>query len=112
MSSELLQKHCKPCEGGTKPLPTAVVASLHSEVPEWQLSADSKMLSRDYTFTTFPKAMHFANVVADLAEIEDHHPTITVAFNKVRLELFTHAIKGLSENDFILAAKIDAVPRF
>lgn len=110
--SELLKKHCVPCEGGTAPLAPDVVAKLQSEVPQWKLSDDGKMLTRDFAFKTFPKAVEFVNVVADLAEMEDHHPTITIAFNKVRLDLFTHAIKGLSENDFILAAKIDAVPHF
>lgn len=110
--SELLKKHCAPCEGGTKPLPPEVIAKLHTEVPEWKLSEDKKMLTRDFVLKSFPKAIDFVNVIADIAEMEDHHPTITIAFNKVRLELFTHAIKGLSENDFIVAAKIDAIPHF
>ena len=110
MPSDLLKKHCAPCEGGTKPLPPDVVMKLHTEVPDWQLAPDGKMLSREFNFKNFVQAVDFVRAVADIAEMEDHHPNIHIYFNRVVLELFTHAIKGLSENDFIVAAKIDAMP--
>ena len=78
-------------------------------VPGWVLSEDGKMIARDLVFKDFKEAMAFVNKVADIAEGEGHHPDIFVSWNKVKLELTTHAIGGLSTNDFILAAKVNAV---
>lgn len=76
------------------------------DLPDWEV-IDSKALKRKFKFPDFKSAIEFVNKVADLAEEESHHPDITINYNKVTLELSTHAIEGLSENDFILAAKIE-----
>lgn len=78
-------------------------------VSDWKLSDDAKTISKTFTRKDFREAMVFVNKVADLAEEEGHHPDIHISWNTVRLSLTTHAIKGLSENDFILAAKINAL---
>lgn len=103
----LSKKHCVSCEGGVPPLDRAAAEKLLKETPGWKLSADAKTISRDFAFKDFNEAMAFVNKVAGIAEAEGHHPDIHVFWNKVRLDLSTHAIKGLSENDFILAAKVD-----
>ena len=107
---ELTSKKCVPCEGGMPPLEKSKVDELHKEVPEWALSDDSKKIFRDFEFKNFVDAMAFVNKVADVAESEGHKPDILIySWNKVKIELWTHAIGGLSENDFIMAAKIDAL---
>ena len=80
------------------------------DVPGWELSDDKTGISRQFTFKTFVDAMEFVSWVADIAEREDHHPDIHIFCNRVRLDLSTHAIKGLSENDFIVAAKVNQLP--
>jgi 4a-hydroxytetrahydrobiopterin dehydratase len=102
----LVHKHCVPCEAGTPPLTAAEAEVLMEQVPGWQLE-DNK-LTRRFKFRDFKEAMAFVNRVAGLAEEEGHHPDIYISWNRVRLDLTTHAIKGLSENDFIMAAKIVA----
>ena len=77
-----------------------------SEIPGWELDVHADLLRRQFLFTDFKEAMKFVNRVADLAEQEGHHPDIAVSWNKVTLTLTTHAMKGLSENDFIVAAKV------
>jgi len=106
---DLLQKKCVPCEGGTPPLTRQEAEKYLKQVAGWQLSADAKKISRRFVFKDFKEAMAFVNKVAALAESEGHHPDIYILWNQVRLQLTTHAIKGLSENDFILAAKIDQI---
>jgi len=101
----LVQKHCIPCEAGTPPLTGQEAMALLEQVPGWQLE-DNK-LTRRFKFRDFKEAMAFVNRVAALAEEEGHHPDIYISWNRVRLDLTTHAIKGLSENDFIMAAKVD-----
>ncbi len=106
--SELATKKCEPCEGGTKPLEASVAEAYLTQTPAWQLiTEDPRKLRRDLRFAGFVEAMQFVNKVADIAEAEGHHPNIYISWNKVNLELYTHAIGGLSENDFIMAAKID-----
>ncbi len=102
---KLSEKRCIPCEGGTPPLGEAETNVLLNEVPLWSLREGH--LWRSFRFKNFIEAIAFVNSVAKLAEEEAHHPDITIRYNKVDLELWTHAIKGLSENDFILASKID-----
>lgn len=80
------------------------------EVPGWTLAPDGTKISREFEFENFKGAMRFVNAVADIAESEGHHPDIYVFWNRVKFELSTHAIGGLSENDFILAAKIAKLP--
>lgn len=106
----LAKRKCKPCEEGGPPLTLTDAKKLLKEVPGWNLSKDGKKISRDLDFKDFVDAVVFVNDVAQLAEEEGHHPDIGIHdYNSVRIELWTHAMSGLSENDFILAAKIDAL---
>jgi len=101
----LAEQKCVPCHKGTPPLSEEEAREMAKETPEWMLK-DNK-IEREFKFGGFREAMEFVNKVADIAESEDHHPDIFVSYNKVRLELSTHAIGGLSRNDFIVAAKVD-----
>jgi 4a-hydroxytetrahydrobiopterin dehydratase len=110
-AAELTAKKCAPCEGGVPPFSAAQVAAHLPAVPEWKLAADGKFIRRAYKFKDFVSALAFVNDVGALAEAEDHHPDIHLTgYRHVALELSTHAIGGLSANDFIVAAKIDALP--
>jgi 4a-hydroxytetrahydrobiopterin dehydratase len=103
----LLQMTCTACEGGTPPLtPDEITAFKADLTTAWEV-VDQKHLCRSFTFADFKEAMRFVNKVADIAESEGHHPDIAIHWNKVDIDLSTHAIGGLSENDFILAAKIE-----
>src|SRR5689334_18730203 len=106
--SELTEKKCVPCEGGVQPL-TRAQAELYMKQLQssWSLSADAKELRREYRFKDFYRTMSFVNAVAHIANTEDHHPDLEVGYNYCKLRFTTHAIQGLSENDFICAAKID-----
>ncbi len=105
----LLSKKCVPCEGGVPPMSLGEATKNLAEIKDWRL-IDGKKIEKEFKFKDFKEAMSFVNKVADLAESEGHHPDIIVhGWNKVRLELSTHAIGGLSENDFIMAAKADAI---
>ena len=97
-----------PCEGGVDPIDRPVAEKYLTQVPGWNLSGDAKKISKEYKFKDFIGAINFVNNVAEIAESEGHHPDIKINYNKVLLELWTHAIGGLSENDFIIAAKINA----
>lgn len=108
MPNSLLQKKCVPCEGGTFPLAKQELPSFMDQVSGWTLSEDYTEISKEYKFKDFIGAINFVNHVAEIAESEGHHPDVHINYNKVKLVLSTHAIGGLSENDFILAAKIDA----
>ena len=105
--TELAQKQCVPCRGGTPPLPADKVKEYLAAVPQWTISADGKRISRTFTLKDFVEAMKFVNKVADVAEAQGHHPDIHIHWNKVELDLWTHAIGGLHENDFVMAAKLD-----
>ena len=107
--NDLTQKRCVPCEGGVPPLAKPEVEKLLAQVPGWGL--DGKWITKEFQFKNFVEAMKFVNRVADLAEEEGHHPDIHIHYNIVRFDIWTHAINGLSENDFILAAKIDALQK-
>jgi 4a-hydroxytetrahydrobiopterin dehydratase len=103
-------KHCKPCEGGVPALPRAEAqAQLRQLAAGWQLSADGKNLERDFRFVDFYRTMSFVNALAHIANLEDHHPDLEVGYNYCRVRYTTHSIGGLSENDFICAAKIDLI---
>ncbi len=104
---KLQEQKCVPCSSGTPPLSYDDAKLMHQEVPEWTLK--DKEIERTFAFKDFKEAMRFVSRVAELAEDEGHHPDIHIYYNRVRLELTTHKIKGLSENDFILAAKINAL---
>ncbi|MFA6256938.1 MAG: 4a-hydroxytetrahydrobiopterin dehydratase [Candidatus Paceibacterota bacterium] len=104
----LLNKKCVPCEGGALPLDKEEAEKYMHMVSGWELSEDGKEIIKKYKFQDFIGAINFVNHVAEIAEAEGHHPDIKIKYNKVKLILSTHAIGGLSENDFILAAKVDA----
>jgi len=108
MSSDLLKKKCVPCEQGGDPLKGQELQDYLDEVPSWKLNDAKTSISKEFKFQDFIGAINFVERVADIAEMEGHHPDIHVYYNKVVLELWTHKMGGLSENDFILAAKIDA----
>ncbi|MEJ1965843.1 MAG: 4a-hydroxytetrahydrobiopterin dehydratase [Gammaproteobacteria bacterium] len=109
--TELNEKKCVPCEGGVAALTKAEAERLRSKLsPEWQLTDDAKLIRREFTFRDFYRTMSFVNAIAHIANIEDHHPDLEVGYGYCRVVYSTHAVKGLSENDFICAAKIDRVP--
>lgn len=103
---DLLAKKCVACEGGMPPMTADEANKYTAEVLGWELLAGKK-IRKEYTFKDFKEAMAFVNKIAAVAESERHHPDISIFWNKVKLELWTHAVNGLSENDFIMAAKID-----
>jgi 4a-hydroxytetrahydrobiopterin dehydratase len=105
---DLTKRKCAACEGGTPPLDGRDVLRYLAEVPGWQL--DGKKIWREFRLESFVSAIAFVHRVADLAEAEGHHPDLHIHYSRVRVELWTHAIGGLSENDFILAAKINQIP--
>jgi 4a-hydroxytetrahydrobiopterin dehydratase len=101
----LARRSCVPCHGGTPKLDAARVAELARELPGWRVEGD-KLVKR-FAFADFVAAMRFLQRVADVAEAEQHHPDFCVRYDKVDFSIWTHAVGGLSDNDFILAAKID-----
>lgn len=113
--SALSQKRCRACEGLEDKLAPNQITLLSAEFPQWKIFKDDPSVATDrlhrrFEFKDFGEAMQFVNQVATLAENEQHHPNFEVQFNRVDLTLWTHAVKGLSENDFILAAKIQELP--
>jgi 4a-hydroxytetrahydrobiopterin dehydratase len=108
---ELIQKKCVPCEGGVAPLSREVAEATVRNVEGWTLDPDARRISRSWTMKDFMAGIDFFNKVAALAEEEDHHPDLHLeGYRKLTIALSTHAVKGLTENDFILAAKINRVP--
>lgn len=114
--SDLAQKECLPCEEGVKPYSKEEAEDLLKQVDSWALrqaqgdNGEYLQIDRQFKFDDFKEAMKFVNQVANLAEQEGHHPNIHISYSEVWLELYTHAIGGLSENDFIMAAKINELP--
>ena len=109
--TELSDRKCVPCEGGVAALTQAEAEKLRAKLAaDWKLSDDAKSIRREFKFKDFYRAMSFANAIAHIANIEDHHPDLEVGWGYCRVVFSTHAIQGLSENDFICAAKIDRVP--
>jgi 4a-hydroxytetrahydrobiopterin dehydratase len=109
--SKLQDKHCVPCEGGTPPLDDATTGLLLGEVVNWRRedASGGPHIARHLGFPDFVAAMAFLDKLAILAEAEGHHPDFCVHYNQVDVTLWTHSVGGLSENDFILASKIDAL---
>ena len=104
---DLRAKRCLPCEGGVSKLSPDAILRLASEVPGWTVG--DERLHRRFAFRDFAEAMRFINRMAELAESEGHHPDFAVHYRQVDVTLWTHAVGGLSENDFVLASKIDAL---
>jgi 4a-hydroxytetrahydrobiopterin dehydratase len=105
--SDLTKRKCKPCDGNLKALTPDEARLLGGQVRKWKIRKDEPRLWREYTFKDFMRAIKFVNKVAEIAEAEGHHPDVHIHYNLVKLVLWTHDLGGLSENDFILAAKID-----
>ena len=110
MTTDLLNKHCKPCEGGGDPLNPDQVAELkHALHVDWVLSNDGLEIARHFKFPAYSRTLGFANAVAWIAISEGHHPVLTVSYGSCDVSYTTHAIGGLSDNDFICAAKVDRI---
>lgn len=109
---DLTNRHCKPCEGGIPPLSASEARALLQGLDEsWSLSADAKSIHRHIPFKTYAKTAHFVNMLIWIADREMHHPEIKFGYGYCEITYSTHAIDGLSENDFICAAKIDQLLR-
>lgn len=109
--STLAERRCKPCEGGTPPLArTRAEEFLRQLGSAWALTEDAHAIRREFGFKDFYRTMSFVNALAHVANIEDHHPDLEVGYNYCRVTFTTHAVRGLSENDFVCAAKIDLIP--
>jgi 4a-hydroxytetrahydrobiopterin dehydratase len=110
-TDSLAARRCKPCEGGVAPLSTDEARrGMQQLSSQWQLVEDGKALWREFSFRDFYRTMSFVNALAHVANIEDHHPDLQVGYNYCRVRWSTHAIRGLSENDLICAAKVDQIP--
>ncbi len=111
MSSDLVSRRCKPCEGGVTPLDAdqaqKLLEALHAD---WSLSGDGLEIRRTFRFPAYSRSLGFLNAVAWIAITEGHHPDITLSYGSCTVSYTTHAIDGLSDNDFICAAKIDQIP--
>jgi 4a-hydroxytetrahydrobiopterin dehydratase len=106
MTSELAKKECKPCKGGTPPLKGDALKEMQGHLGGGWEVLNEERLERVYKFPDFRKALEFVNRVAEIAEQQNHHPDIFFTWGEVRIQIWTHSIHGLSEGDFILAAKI------
>lgn len=105
--ASLIQKKCTPCTGDTPPLSKPQIKALKKQLTQdWEV-IDSKKIKHQFNLDSFASAIKFVNKIAKIAEAEDHHPDITINYQKVTIELTTNAVGGLSENDFIVAAKIE-----
>ena len=107
-STSLTQKHCEPCEGNTHPMTRPEAESYLRQTPGWEMDASGKLISRSYRVKNFMTAVRFIQDIAGIAEAENHHPDLHLpGYHNVKIDLSTHAIGGLSENDFIVAAKVN-----
>jgi len=106
-ATDLAQKKCKPCEGGVSPLNPREIDQLLAQLKGWQFQGS--VITKTYEFTNYYQTMAFVNATAWISHREDHHPDLAVGYNKCKVDYSTHAIGGLSENDFICAAKLDAL---
>lgn len=109
--TDLAQKKCVACEGGVPKLTRMDAEAFLMHTPRWSLNEDATEISREFRFKDFKEAMAFANAIGEIAEEEGHHPDLRVSWGKVGIHLTTHAIGGLSENDFIVAAKVDLLEK-
>lgn len=110
-AKELIGKKCKPCEGGVEPCTLNEADLQLQQLEGWYLTHDGQRIRKDWTVKHFVAGMDFFNAVTEVAEEDGHHPDLHISgYRNVSIELWTHAIGGLSENDFILAAKIDEIP--
>src|SRR5947207_7150917 len=108
MSIDLAEKKCVPCRGGVPPLSAAEIEPLMAQLDGWNVE-ENKKLTKSYPFKNFLEPVRFVNAITEVAETEGHHPDLYVRWGAVRVYLWTHKVDGLSESDFIMAAKIDKV---
>ena len=106
---ELIKNKCEPCSGNTHKLDFKEISSFLSELDDWSVNDNQEMIFKKFKFSNFNKALNFTNKIAKLADIEGHHPDISIGWGYCLVMVHTHAINGLSINDFILAAKIDNI---
>jgi 4a-hydroxytetrahydrobiopterin dehydratase len=106
---DLTTRHCKPCEGGVAPMTRTEAETTLNEIPGWELSDDGKSICRRFEFKGFYRCMSFVNAMAWIANAENHHPDFSTGYNYCEVTFTTHAIDGLSENDFICAARVNAL---
>lgn len=104
----LSEKHCVPCRGGVPPLAAEEIERYLTQLDGWQV-VDDHHITKQFRFADFKEALRFTNRVGEIAENEGHHPDIHLAWGRVAIDIWTHKIDGLTESDFILAAKIDAI---
>ena len=109
MTAALAEKTCTPCRGGVPPLTPQEAERYRAEAPEWSLRDDATRIERSYRFNNFADALAFVHQAGDLAETEAHHPDISFGWGYATISLRTKKIKGLHENDFIMAAKLDRI---
>jgi 4a-hydroxytetrahydrobiopterin dehydratase len=107
MSTDIAERTCTPCRGGIPPLTPEEAAALQRQTPDWELLEEGRKIRRTFTFSDFRGALDFVGRVGELAEAEGHHPEIGFGWGFATVSLYTRKIKGLHENDFIMAAKID-----
>jgi 4a-hydroxytetrahydrobiopterin dehydratase len=105
--SDLLTKHCKPCESGAPPMPRDRAQAMMAEIPGWSMNDMATEVSLTFRFKNYYETMAFVNALAFIAHREDHHPDLEVGYKRCRVRYSTHAIGGLSMNDFICAAKVN-----
>jgi 4a-hydroxytetrahydrobiopterin dehydratase len=108
---KLNEKHCKACSGETPKLTKEQASEMLKEIPGWNFAEDGNSISKQFDFSGFMTTMGFVNAMAWVANTEKHHPDFQVSYNKCVITFTTHAINGLSENDFICAAKIEQLPK-
>ena len=107
--TDLTARRCVPCEGGVAPMDADAAAKMLDQLNDWELDEAGKEISRNFKFKNYYETMAFVNALAWIAHGEDHHPDLQVGYNRVLVRFSTHSIGALSENDFICAAKIDAL---
>jgi len=107
--SQLNDRHCAPCEGGVAPLAHTAAQKLLRQIPDWKMNPEATEIRRTFAFRDFCETMSFVNAVAWVANEQGHHPDMEVGYGSCTLRYSTHAISGLSENDFICAAKVSAL---
>lgn len=105
--TELIEKRCLACEGGVQPLTTDKIKTLLTQTPKWTVDTNNKTILRTFTFKNYYQTMAFVNAIAWMTHYENHHPDLEIGYNRCCVNYTTHAIDGLSENDFICAAKVD-----
>jgi 4a-hydroxytetrahydrobiopterin dehydratase len=109
MTEALASKTCTPCRGGIPPLTREQAELFHPQAPDWQLAEEARRIERSFRFSNFREALTFVQEIGELAESEGHHPNISFGWGNATVSLQTKKIKGLHENDFIMATKIDRI---